>query len=219
MDTTPLVTVITPTTGKAGLKKLKESLRFQKVPYLHLLLWDDVRDQQADDPFVYQDKSTLSICLRGKMVQGVAAGSALRSVGLMAASTEYVTFADDDVWFDENHLSSLVEAIDGKNWAFSLRKIYSPAGQYIGVDRFESIGDQSKLPYQLVDNNTNMFRRRYGAAAAHLYRETREYNDDRLMYAFLMKYAGRPGRTGLATVNQACPGRLEQFFRMNCAKL
>jgi hypothetical protein len=218
-DMSPLVTVITPTTGKPSLKKLRESLRAQKVPYLHLLLWDDVRDEKADDPAAYEDNSTLSICLRGRIVQGQAAGSALRSVGLMAANTEYVTFADDDVWLDEGHLSSLIEAISGNNWAFSLRKIYSPSGEYIGVDRFESIGDASKLPYQLVDNNSNMFRRPYGVAAAHLYRETKDYNDDRLMYEFLKQFAGLPGKTGQATVNQICPVRLEQFFRMNCTKL
>jgi len=217
MGMAPLITVITPTTGKLSLKKLKESLRTQKVPYIHILLWDDVRDEKADRPETYQDEATLSICLRGRMVQGRAAGSALRAVGLMAANTEYVTFADDDVWFDDNHLSSLAEAISGKNWVFSLRKIYSPAGEYIGIDRFESIGDETKLPYQLVDNNSNMFRRQYGVSAAQFYRETKEYNDDRMMYAFLKQYAGQPGKTGMATVNQICPARLEQFFRKNCS--
>ena len=46
---------------------------------------------------------------------------------------------------------------------------------------------------------------------------TKEYNDDRMMYAFLKQYAGQPGKTGTATVNQICPVRLEQFFRMNCS--
>jgi hypothetical protein len=216
-STAPLITVITPTTGKPSLDRLRESLRAQKTPYVHLLLWDDVRDEKAGSVSAYEDASTQCLSLKGRMVQGRAAGSALRAVGLMAANTEYVTFADDDVWFDENHLSSLVEAINGKNWAFCLRKIYSPAGEYIGVDRFESVGDAGKLSYQMVDNNTNMFRRAFGVAAAHLYRETRDYNDDRLMYAFLRQFAGESGRTDRATVNQTCPARLEPFFRKNCS--
>lgn len=214
----PVITVITPTTGKPGLEKLMGSLREQSIKYMHLLLWDEVRHEEAGDPLSLNDSQTQSIVLKGRIVQGVAAGSALRAVGLMIASTPYVTFADDDVWFDRNHFSSLFEAIKGKNWAFSLRKIYSPSGEYIGVDRFESVGEEGKTQHKMVDNNTNLFRREFGVGAAHLYRETRQYNDDRLMYAFLNRHAGRPGKTGQATVNQRCPGHLEAGFRQLCSK-
>jgi hypothetical protein len=213
----PLVSIITPTTGKPGLDRLRESLRKQSVAYTHLLVWDAVRDVAARDPLSYQDAVTHSICLPGKMVIGEAAGSALRAVALMAANTPYVTFADDDVWFDDSHLALLIEAIRGRNWAFAVRRIHSPGGELIGVDRFESIGDESKLPYDLVDNSSNMFVRKLGVGAAHLYRETQQYNDDRLMYAFCKQYGGEPGRTTLPTVNQTCPARLEQYFRKNCS--
>ncbi len=213
-----LVTIITPTTGKPGLRKLIESLRRQKVDYTHILLWDQVRNAAAAKPFSYEDDVTLSIRLKEKMVQGSAAGSALRALGLMAANTPYVTFADDDVWFDDSHLSSLLRAIEGKNWAFTLRKVYSPAGEYIGVDRFESIGADSTLPYNLVDNNCTMFQRQLGVGAAPMYRETKQYNDDRLMYAFLTRHGGEPGKTGISTVNQICPERLEPFFRRHCSE-
>ena len=110
----PLISVITPTTGKPGLDRLRESLHRQSVPYVHLLIWDAVRDAAARDPLSYRDEVTHSICLPGKLVSGVAAGSALRAVALMAANTPYVTFADDDVWFDENHFALLMEAIKTK---------------------------------------------------------------------------------------------------------
>jgi GT2 family glycosyltransferase len=215
----PVITVVTPTTGKKSLAKLIASLCLQAVPYSHLLIWDDVRDKQATDPEHYNDDVTWSIVLRGRMVRGAAAGSALRAVGLMVANTEYVTFADDDVWFEPNHFSALVDAIRGKNWAFTMRKLYSPAGDYIGVDRFESVGDESKRPYELVDNSSNMFKRAFGVAAAQYFRETEEYNDDRLMYQVLKGHAGPPGKTRVATVNQICPANLEEFFRRYCGKL
>ena len=213
----PMISVVTPTTGKPGLDRLRDSLRKQSVPYLHLLVWDGVRDTAARDPLSYQDEVTHSLCLPGKLVSGVAAGSALRAVALMAANTPYVTFADDDVWFDDNHFTLLMEAIKGRNWAFAVRRIHSPGGELIGVDRFESIGDESDLPYDLVDNSSNLFVRQLGVGAAHLYRETQQYNDDRLMYAFCKQHGGEPGRTTAPTVNQTCPDRLEPFFRENCS--
>lgn len=214
-----LVTIITPTTGKPSLEKLIRTLVIQDIPYVHLLLWDDVRHSGARDPRSYEALyNTTSIVLRGRFVNGVAAGSALRAIGLMAANTKYVTFADDDVWFEAGHLRGLFDAIQGKEWAYTVRKIWTSLQEYLGEDRFESIGDETKLPYQLIDNSSMMFARRFGASAACLYRETSDYNDDRLMYAFLKKYSGSPGKTNIATVNQTCPDRLIEFFRQGCTK-
>lgn len=228
----PFITIITPTTGKDGLFKLSKSLKSQSVPYIHMLLWDDKRE----DKFLYPDPNTLktmdpndmddegemgctqSLVLKGNIVQGPASGSALRAIGLMAAQTPLITFADDDVWYEENHLSSLVEASKDKKWAYCVRKIWSPKGDYIGEDRFESVGDdpERKVPYEMVDNNSMIFDRKFGASAAVLYRETKEYNDDRLMYSFLKKHGGSPGKTYIGTVNQVSPVKLIDFFRRGC---
>jgi len=222
----PLITVITPTTGKDSLFELRESLSLQSVPHVHMVLWDDKRDGHfsktgrlyPSDIEGETDLSlTMSVVIKGSLVSGQAYGSAMRAVGLMAANTPYVCFADDDVWFESNHMESLLKAIDGKNWAYCIRDIWSNDGlKYIGEDRFESIGDESKLPYKLVDNSSLIFKREFGASAACLYRETKEYNDDRLMFQFMTKYAGVPGKSGMVTVNQRCPIRLETFFRLNC---
>lgn len=226
------VTIITPTTGKNSLFKLIESLDRQTVPFTHILLWDSKRE----DRFLYPNPETLkvenpcfftqngynvrySIAIEGNMVQGIAAGSSLRAVGLMAASTDYVTFADDDVWFEDNHLENMLKLIEGKNWCYGRRKIWFN-DRYLGVDNFESVGDSAerKVPYEMVDNNCMMFKRRFGSSGACLYRETQEYNDDRLFYVFLKKHAGEPSRTNLATVNQVCPARLSKMFEENCAR-
>jgi hypothetical protein len=69
----------------------------------------------------------------------------------------------------------------------------------------------------MVDNNCMLFRREHGTAAAVLYRETRLYNDDRLMYAFLKRNAGKRGRTGTPTINHVCPQHLIDFCKQNCS--
>jgi hypothetical protein len=69
----------------------------------------------------------------------------------------------------------------------------------------------------MCDNNCMIFQRELGTAAAVLYRETTNYDDDRLMYGFLKQRAGTRGLTGMPTVNQTCPARLVEFFRSNCS--
>ncbi|MFA7219871.1 MAG: glycosyltransferase family A protein [Synergistaceae bacterium] len=237
-EVNPLVTIITPTTGKDSLFNLIESITKQGVPVCHIILWDEIKDgrfrpsagnanmkpEDLSRPEYWDQYNymVINIDMKVKMVQGVAAGSALRSIGLMGAFTDLVTFADDDVIWEEDHLLQMMDAISDKNWAFCKRKIWTalPDGQYeyLGVDEFESVGEEAKTPYKMVDNNCMMFRRRFGVSAACLYREVSEYCDDRLFYAFLMKYAGNPAKTGRATINQVCPKRLEEFFRSNCTK-
>src|SRR5262245_16205222 len=93
------VTIITPTTGKPSLDRLIESIEQQTVSgaTFHLLLWDNVRDPAACTPESYNAENRKSIVLpAGFGFNERAPGSALRAVGLMAAMTPWVTFADDD---------------------------------------------------------------------------------------------------------------------------
>jgi hypothetical protein len=231
------ITIISPTTGKKSLYKLIESLDAQNVNFNHIILWDDKRD----DDFLYPNPTTLkvrdpyelnssvngnirySIVIPGTFVQFPAVGSSLRSVALMSVNTPFVTFADTDVFFEPNHLESLLKLVEGHEWAYCRRKMWTDKGdtiEYLGVDNFESVGDSPdrKVPYEMVDNNCMIFKRRYGTSAAVIYRETRDAGDDRLMYAFLKQYAGVPGITKEATINHICPERLEPMFRENCTK-
>lgn len=243
MDTDiQIVTVVTPSTGKNSLFNLIESMTKQtaNVGIVHIILWDDVRhdhfaengDMKPDMKPEDLDKKEYwnqykylvnNIVLKGKRIDGIATGSALRAVGLLAANTELVTFADDDIIWEPNHLETMLDAVKGKNWAFCKRKIWTKTNEkefeLLGIDEFESVGELAKTPYKMVDNSSMIFRRRFGVSAAPLYREAQQYNDDRQFYQFLMQYAGEPGKTNLATVNQVCPDRLVEFFRQNCTKV
>jgi hypothetical protein len=215
------LTVITPTTGKPSLDRLTASIERQAGggSTFHLLLWDQMRDPTAKAPESYNSERRMSILLpAGLGRNGNAPGSPLRAVGLMTAMTPWVTFADDDVRWDDGHLGALTAAVEGVRWASTLRTIWTSAGERLGVDRFESVGDDPgrRVPYEMCDNNCLVFRRELGTAGAALFRETRDYNDDRLMYRFL-KSAGRRGATGKPTIHQICPEKLVEFFRSNCS--
>lgn len=237
-----MITVITPTTGKESLLNTIMSLKNQKTTFKikHIILWDNKRDgnflfpnsnnavgSPYDLQISTQNYSCDCIVLNEDFVQGVAAGSALRAVGLMAVNTDLVTFMDDDVMWDSNHLESILESINDKEWVFCKRRIWTnrqtniegeEGFECLGIDEFESVGEEAKTPYKMVDNNSMVFKAKYGYSAACLYRNTKFYDDDRLMYNFLLKYAGQPAKTNLATVNQICPERLISYFRSNCTK-
>ena len=217
----PAITVITPTTGKASLPDLIQSIDRQNREGIvfHLLLWDQKRDTRCVPESFNGPFRTSLVLPDGLGRNGDAPGSPLRAVGLMVARTPWVTFADDDVRWDDNHLATVLAALRGGNWATTLRTVWSPSGERLGVDRFESVGDDPGrlVPYEFCDNNCMTFRRELGVAAAPLYRETRNYDDDRLMYGFLKAKAGPRGRTYVPTIHQICPERLVDFFRGGCS--
>jgi hypothetical protein len=231
-----VITVITPTTGKDSLINAINSLKNQQsaIPIRHVLLWDNKREGDFlfpnaegtwKDPLELQcqeiNYTSNCIVIKDDFVNGKAAGSSLRAVGLMVANTDWVTFMDDDIMWDSNHLDSIIEAAKGKEWAYCKRRIWTETTEgyeSLGIDEFESVGEDAKTPYKMVDNNSMVLKREYGVSAASLYRNTKDYNDDRLMYSFLKKFAGEPGKTNIATVNQICPERLIKHFRDNCSK-
>jgi hypothetical protein len=68
-------------------------------------------------------------------------GGVLRCVLTYLANSRHVTYLDDDNWWAENHLSSMRAAIEGHDWAFSLRWFVHPdTRRKICVDRWESLG-------------------------------------------------------------------------------
>jgi hypothetical protein len=68
-------------------------------------------------------------------------GGALRTILSYLANSRYVAYLDDDNWYAENHLSSQYAALQGHDWAYSLRWFVHPASRRpICVDRWEAVG-------------------------------------------------------------------------------
>jgi hypothetical protein len=68
-------------------------------------------------------------------------GGALRTALSYLANSRFVAFLDDDNWWAPSHLSSLLRAIDGKAYAFSLRTLVDGrTDAVICRDEWESVG-------------------------------------------------------------------------------
>jgi hypothetical protein len=68
-------------------------------------------------------------------------GGVLRTALTYLANARHVAYLDDDNWWAPNHLSSLLAAVAGRDWAWSLRRFVDPATrQPVCVDAWESVG-------------------------------------------------------------------------------
>jgi len=68
-------------------------------------------------------------------------GGVLRSVLSYLANARHLAYLDDDNWWAPRHLSSLLGAVQGRRWAFSLRWFVHPESrQPVCVDDWESVG-------------------------------------------------------------------------------
>ncbi|MEO8849128.1 MAG: glycosyltransferase family 2 protein [Casimicrobiaceae bacterium] len=70
-----------------------------------------------------------------------AFGGALKTILSFAANSRHVAYLDDDNFYEPDHLSTLLAAIDGRAWAFSLRNFVDGASDApLCVDTWESVG-------------------------------------------------------------------------------
>ena len=68
-------------------------------------------------------------------------GGSLRSALTLLADSRVVVYLDDDDWLKEDHCARILQAIEGKKWAYSY-SIYADGntGQELCVDGLESVG-------------------------------------------------------------------------------
>lgn len=68
-------------------------------------------------------------------------GGALMTILSYAANSRYIAYLDDDNWFGARHIETLLAAIAGKDWAFSLRwYVDETTRRPLCIDEWESVG-------------------------------------------------------------------------------
>jgi glycosyltransferase involved in cell wall biosynthesis len=109
-------------------------------------------------------------------------------------NADYIFFLDEDNWYEPNHVRTLVETIEQQNldWAFSLRKIFSPDKQHLADDNCESLGKWPIFfthdnPQYLVDTSAFAFKREFIKATCHLWHSGAWGEDRRYLYSVANK--------------------------------
>lgn len=134
-------------------------------------------------------------------------GGALRTVLSYLANAPLLAYLDDDNWWSGDHLSSLVEAIRGKGWAYGLRWYVEPDTlRPVCVDEWESVGPDKGVYAEkaggFVDPNCLMIDKRacepvLRCWSTPMFPETGEGADRVVFSALKAGYAG--AATGRAT--------------------
>ena len=68
-------------------------------------------------------------------------GGALKTILSYAANSRCITYLDDDNWYAPDHAATMLAAMAGKAWAFSLRHfVDAQSGEPLCADTWESLG-------------------------------------------------------------------------------
>jgi len=214
MPNSPSVTVVTATIGHQGLSKCIESVRNQTYAIVdHLIVVDGPEWRDSVNQALEEARSPRAKVLQLPFSTGKKGWKGHRIYGAapFLALSDYVCWLDDDNWFDPDHIASLVEVAGQADapWAFSLRKIVDPSGNFVALDQCESLGNLhptfiSQSDY-LVDTNCYFLRHNVAVQFSAIWnREARPLSGpppDRLLCQTLMKNLPKAPSTRRYTVN------------------
>jgi glycosyltransferase involved in cell wall biosynthesis len=191
------VTVITPTVGSPKLRDAIRSVQEQTYSNIdHLLVIDG--NQYFDNAWheLYAEYSPMNAkktatALKLPWNTGANGFNGQRIYASIPhlINSDYVFFLDEDNWYEPDHVATLVETIEQNNldWAYSLRKIYTPDNQYITDDNCESLGQwpiyfTHDNPQYLVDTSAFAFKREFIQLTCHLWHSGAWGEDRRYLY-------------------------------------
>ncbi len=136
-------------------------------------------------------------------------GGSLRSALTYLANARRVAYLDDDNWWHPDHLGSMLEAIEGHDWAYALRWfVHHPSRAPLCPDIWESVGPGEGVWADRfggwVDPNCLMLDKIACDGAVRwwctpLTGDVKGMSGDRRVYDYL-QHQGPPGSTGRPTV-------------------
>lgn len=159
--------IITPTT-LSNLDELKqniESVKNQTEKCMHLIVIDGI-DMHHKSDNLYELSKMIDENLMLTTVPFNTGGSGFYGHRIMAAFAhlhdyKYTLFLDQDNWYHECHVESLIEEIEMHNLVFSYsrRNIVDKDGTFICRDECESLGMIPSIGgYHLVDTSSYCFK-------------------------------------------------------------
>lgn len=152
-------TVIIPTTGAGTLKTSIESVQSQSIQTDCYVIVDGAENAakiyKLVDDLGNQYKIKFCFLPINVGANGFY-GHRIYAAFTHLVNTEYVLYLDQDCWFENNHVETLINKIESTNshWGYSLRKIVDKNGYYICNDDCESLGKwRPVMEYSHIDTN------------------------------------------------------------------
>lgn len=133
--------VITPTIGTKDLEKCIESVRKQDCNH-HLFV--DGRENLPEveaivDRFMCE---RLSINVIEKNIGKGWYGHRVYAAAAFLLNEDVLCYLDEDNWVEPNYIQAFKDVLEdpANKWAYTLRRVMSPEGEYICDDNCESLG-------------------------------------------------------------------------------
>lgn len=137
---------------------------------------------------------------------------------------DYILFLDEDNWLEPDHVKSLIEVIEKRNydWAYSLRNVYTKEGNFVDKDCCESTGiwpifwslDKPENEKQyIIDTSAYCFKRNFIKNTCHMWHNG-VWGEDRRYYHYVtqvMKHINF-GTTGLHTLNYRLDDNIDKKY-------
>lgn len=166
------VVVITPTIGSSKLVDAIESVQKQTYGNVkHLLVVDGEQYKSNVHAIIYElggkCPDVMSLPYNTGKTGGNFYGHRIYSGIPHLVNADYIFFLDEDNWYEPDHVSSLVEVLDGGNdFAYSLRKIFNPDKTFVADDNCEALGKwpiyfTHDNPQYLIDTSSFAFKREF----------------------------------------------------------
>jgi glycosyltransferase involved in cell wall biosynthesis len=202
------IAIVTASTGRKELQKTIDSVINQTYKCTHYIFFDGV----ACPPDIQLHQNSYPIELPVKTGLNGVMNGAICAASAYLIEEEYICWLDDDNWFEENHIESLVKAIGNNDYAYSLRKLINHDGSFWDYDNFESIGHHGNF----IDLNCYLMKKTLATKIAPLWFNTTGelMIGDRFIFHELKQNNISWAATGEYTVNYRLnPNRdLKNFF-------
>ena len=229
------VTVITPTIGSPKLADAVRSVQEQTYGNVeHLLVVDGA--VYDDDAVKYSFPFAAGHPIRYASLPYNTGANGFYGHRIYAGiphliNSDYIFFLDEDNWYDPDHVSSLVEVLEqGNDFAYSLRKIYSPTKNFICEDNCEALGKwpiffTHEDPQFLIDTSAFAYNAKFLQRTCHhwhygwggdrnYFEHARMYNpkwDTNYKHTLCYRLDGNPGSVSKDFFMQGNASQLEHY--------
>lgn len=212
------VAVVTPTIASEHLKRCLDSVSNQTYGDITHYVFVDGKDYHLDAQIETLKHDKVKTVILEENVGKGWYGHRVYAACSFLVNADIICYLDEDNWLEPNHVQSLVEEMEkGKEWAYSLRKIYDKDGKYLCDDNCESLG---KWPayfddrVQHIDTSCFAVKRDVAVRIGHAWYG--QWGADRQFFHTLKKHFSNFSCTGEYTLNYRLDGNensvKEDFF-------
>lgn len=204
----PLVSVITATTGNDKLYDALLSVKKQTYKNVEHYVVVDGSDRKKQALKILNNFPSVKLLVlpyaTGKDNYN---GHRIYGASSFLVNGSYMTFLDEDNYYEPDHIQSCVNVCEGKEWVYSLRRIIDSDKNFICNDDCESLGQwKSVLNDNFVDVGCWFLSKNAALTVAPLwYRRARHPNEqpevDRIITSTLMQHFTKYECTKKYTLN------------------